>query len=69
VIIVSNTGPLIGLAKGEHLHILPRLAGLLLLAKNKGILFKIVPTLEMIRQKGYWISDEIIDEVKRLARE
>jgi uncharacterized protein len=26
VIIVSNTGPLIGLAKGEHLHILPRLA-------------------------------------------
>jgi predicted nucleic acid-binding protein len=112
--IVSNTGPIIGLAKIGLLFILNRLAsevvippmvhkellgkiggdvlvlmddragrqiasrlnisvsgivGLLLLAKEKGVLEKIAHHLEGLRAEGYWLSDEVIKVARKIAGE
>lgn len=45
------------------------LIGLLLLAKEKGLVGNVVPLIEELRDKGYWLSDEVIDVARRLAGE
>jgi predicted nucleic acid-binding protein len=45
------------------------LIGILLLAKEKGLLKHIGPLIDDLRTHGYWISDEIADMSKRLAGE
>ena len=90
--IVSNTGPLIGLAKIDRLSVLKDIAsavlipsvvhrellgnipttgliGILLLAKEKGILENIGLLIDELRSQGYWISDEVADLAKELAGE
>src|SRR4030066_347567 len=96
--IVSNTGPLIGLAKIDRLSILKDIAseviippmvhrellgktgieseridnalnGILLLAKEKGILENIALLIDELRSQGYWISDEVANLAKGLAGE
>jgi len=43
--------------------------GLLLLAKEKGVLEKIAPLLQKLRTEGYWLSDDVIRISKKIARE
>jgi hypothetical protein len=45
------------------------LVGLLLLAKERGLIVKVGPFLYQLRQAGYWLSDEIIGIAKGLAEE
>jgi len=45
------------------------LIGILLLAKEKGILENIGSLIDNLRKQGYWISDEVSDIAKRLAEE
>jgi uncharacterized protein len=44
-------------------------AGLLLLAKQKGLITEVLPLLGTLRHQGYWLSDAVLDEVRRLAGE
>lgn len=43
--------------------------GLLLLAKEKGLIEKVGPLVEEMRAQGYWLSDEVLGAAKRLAGE
>ena len=45
------------------------LVGILLLAKEKGIVARIGPVLMELRDKGYWLSDEVVQAAKRSAGE
>lgn len=45
------------------------LVGVLLLAKEKGYVDKVVPLLIELRRNGYWLSDQVIEVTKRLADE
>lgn len=45
------------------------LIGILLLAKEKGLIKNITSLIQSIRNNGYWLSDEVIDVSKRLAGE
>ena len=111
--LVSDTGPLIGLAKIGQIYLLKNLAeldegekqaialasisegdvllllddragrtvadnmhipttgliGVLLLAKEKGLVENIGPLIENLRHNGYWISDEIMEIAMKLAGE
>ncbi len=44
-------------------------AGVLLLAKEKGLLDKVRPHLEAMRRAGYWLSDDFVEMAARLAGE
>jgi len=59
-----------GRAVARKLHIsLTGLVGLLLLSKEKGVIGSITPLLENLRNKGYWLSDEIVATALELAKE
>jgi len=45
------------------------LIGLLMISKQKGLVEKVSPLIEELRNKGYWLSDEIINIARRLAGE
>lgn len=45
------------------------LGGVLIRAKERGLVPAVRPLLDEIRQRGYWLSDELLDVVARLARE
>jgi predicted nucleic acid-binding protein len=45
------------------------LVGLLLLAKERGLVEKVTPLIEKIRMNGYWLSDEVMEVARRLAGE
>jgi uncharacterized protein len=45
------------------------LVGLLLLAKERGLVAKVGPVIEELREAGYWLSDEIITIAKEMAGE
>jgi hypothetical protein len=45
------------------------LAGVLIRAKEAGLIAAVRPLLEEIRQRGYWLSDELLDVAARLAGE
>jgi predicted nucleic acid-binding protein len=44
-------------------------AGLLLIAKKRGLIQSVSPLLISARQEGYWLSDELLKAVKSLANE
>ena len=81
MIVVSDTGPLIALAKADRLYILERLFGQVkippavyreLLAgrwKQAGLIPAVCPLLEEIRQRGYWLSEALLETAARLAKE
>jgi predicted nucleic acid-binding protein len=43
------------------------LAGVLVRAKECGLIPAVRPILDGIRQRGYWLSDELVDAAARLA--
>jgi predicted nucleic acid-binding protein len=45
------------------------LAGLLVLAKQQGLVTAVVPLMGSLRSLGYWVSDEVVTVVKNLAGE
>ena len=45
------------------------LLGLVLLAKEKGLVNRVVPLIEKLREAGYWISDEVAEAARKLAGE
>ena len=45
------------------------LVGLLLLAKEKGLVENVGSLIEELRNHGYWLSDEVIEVARRLAGE
>lgn len=45
------------------------LVGLLLLAEKKGILENIGSLIDDLRIQGYWLSDEVVEVIKRLGEE
>lgn len=54
----------------EKLHIpTTGLIGLLLLAKERGLVRDVTSLIEELRKNGYWLSDEVIDIVKQLVEE
>jgi uncharacterized protein len=44
-------------------------AGMLLLAKRRGVIESVIPLLDEIRRQGYWLSDALVAQVRRLAGE
>ena len=77
--VVTNTGPLIALAKiddrlgrnaAKRLNLsITGTAGVLLQAKNLGLISAISPLLNQVRDKGYWLSDELLNLITKLAKE
>lgn len=45
------------------------LVGLLLLAKRRHLIDRIIPELTAVRAHGYWLSDELIETARHLADE
>ncbi|MFH0811761.1 MAG: DUF3368 domain-containing protein [Pseudomonadota bacterium] len=45
------------------------LIGLLLLAKEKGLVENVGALIRELRNNGYWLSDEVMDVARRLAGE
>ena len=45
------------------------IVGVLLVANEKGLINDPLPLLRDIRSKGYWLSDELLEEAKRLSRD
>jgi len=45
------------------------LAGVLIQAKEAGLIPAVLPLLEEIRRRGYWLSDELLDVAARFAGE
>jgi uncharacterized protein len=43
--------------------------GLLMLAKKRGLIEQIVPILEELRQRGYWLSDGLVVKARQLSGE
>jgi uncharacterized protein len=43
--------------------------GILLLAKQRGLVADVVEIVEELRSRGYWLSNEVVDAAKRLAGE
>lgn len=43
--------------------------GVLIQAKSTGLLNAVYPLLETIRQRGYWLSDDVLDLAARLSGE
>jgi len=44
-------------------------AGLLVSAKKQGLIPAVIPLLEALRTHGYWLSDELVEHVRRLVKE
>ncbi|MCS6908190.1 MAG: DUF3368 domain-containing protein [Anaerolineales bacterium] len=44
-------------------------AGVLIRAKEAGLLSQVRPLLEAMRREGYWLSDAVLDTAARLAGE
>lgn len=45
------------------------LAGLLLLAKQRRLVTAVIPLLLVVRKGGYWVADDVIEVVRKLAVE
>jgi hypothetical protein len=44
-------------------------AGLLLLFKQRKLIEKVIPLMTQLREQGYWLSDTLVNQVKKLAGE
>lgn len=59
-----------GRQAAEKLNIkITGLVGVLLLAKERGLIKSVVNVIEDIRGKGYWLSGSLVDIAKRLSKE
>ena len=45
------------------------LAGLLIMARQRGAIDAVVPLMLAARERGYWLDDELIATVRRLTKE
>ena len=45
------------------------LIGLLLIAKERGIIAKVSELISGLREQGYWLSDRVMDIARQLAGE
>ena len=43
--------------------------GFLLRAKERGLIPQVVPLLRRLQREGYWLSEQMLDEARRLAHE
>ena len=60
----------LGRQAARRLHIpVSGVAGVLILAKQRGVVTSVRPMLEKIRDNGYWLSDDLIASASRLAGE
>jgi predicted nucleic acid-binding protein len=41
----------------------------LLSAKEKGLLTRVGPLIDELRESGYWLSDEVVEAARKLADE
>ena len=64
--LVSNTGPIIALSAIDHLEILK---GILVGAKNHGLISNVRTALERMRSAGYRIHDDIVKTALEQANE
>ena len=55
-------------ARKIHL-VVTGIIGLLLSAKEKGLIGKGSPLVDELRENGYWLSDEVIRILKNMAKE
>ena len=55
-------------ARKIHL-VVTGIIGLLLSAKEKGLIGKVSPLVDELRENGYWLSDEVVQISKKLAKE
>ena len=55
-------------AKSLQIHV-TGLVGLLVLAKQRGLVEKVGSLVEELRNAGYWLSDEIAEIARKLAEE
>lgn len=61
---------LAGRQAAEKLNIkITGLVGVLLLAKEKGLIKSVVDIIEEIRNKGYWFSNSLVDIAKQVSGE
>jgi len=44
-------------------------AGILLIAKKQQFITHVIPLVEQARNQGYWLSDELMEIIKSLAKE
>ena len=59
-----------GRQAAEKLNIrITGLVGVLLMAKEKGLIKSVVDVIEEIRNNGYWLSNSIVDIAKQLSGE
>lgn len=59
-----------GRQAAERLNIkITGLVGVLLLAKERGLIKSVVAVIEEIRGNGYWLSNSLVDIAKRLSGE
>lgn len=59
-----------GRSAAERLNIpTTGLIGILLLAKEKGIIRSVSELISELREQGYWLSDHIVEIARRLANE
>lgn len=71
---IKESALLIDEAKGrqiaQHLGIsIIGVVGLLILAKKKNLITQVIPLLVDIRDNGYWLSDNLLDDVSRITGE
>ena len=69
--LISDTGPIIGLAKIGQFFLLKKLATEVLIVPfvQKELYDNIGLLLQQLRHAGYWLSDDIIAVTRKLASE
>ena len=59
-----------GRAAARHLGLARAgVIGILILAKERGLIPKVMPLLQEIRGRGYWLSDGLLEQAARLTGE
>lgn len=77
MILISNTGPLITLAKIDKIDIIDQLGWeevcipeiLLIMAKNQKTIDRVEPSMLALRSQGYWLPDTLISEARKTSGE
>lgn len=77
MILISNTGPLIALAKIDKSDIIDQIGWeevcipeiLLIMAKNQKKIDRVEPLMLALRSPGYWLSDTLISEARKTSGE
>jgi predicted nucleic acid-binding protein len=75
VTLITNTGPLIALAKVDQIMLLKQLFGSVStpLAVQRELLAKrgmaVTPLLKEMRHEGYWLSDNLLEVAAKLSGE